>query len=286
METATMWPDATSENGVERMETDGNGAASSAATEGEANREERIVYVHRTACPVCGEEEEIKVEGERWLVERAAESLQARAGLDLCDACRKKQEDMAIRQACSNYLDEAAERAGVPRRFLTWDANLGNNSLLQFFSRNLGRWLYVCDRVDTGKTRAAARAIKMVLRDEPTARVRYWQASSLAAYFAGLAGLDCQRAYEFRLALGSCRLLVLDDLGMKEKYSESFADFLYQVADDIYSRGGALWILSNREIEKLSGCLPARVYDALVSRFGRERNAGHYASWVRGKIDE
>ena len=68
------------------METDGNASAEATAE----SREERIVYVHRTACPVCGEEEEIKVEGERWLVERAAESLQARAGLDLCDACRKK----------------------------------------------------------------------------------------------------------------------------------------------------------------------------------------------------
>lgn len=243
------------------------------------------IYTHHTDCRECGRHEETEITGEQWMVELAADALR-RSCPPICSACAEKHREEEYRQRAADNLDTLAVAAGAPADFLTWDASLGNNELLRFFLDHLDRWLYVCDRVDTGKTRAALRAMKMAIRKRPTEQIRYWNASNLAAYYAGQVSLDCNRAYDFRSRLGRCGLLIIDDIAIRGKYSDSFADLLYGVCDEIYSGGGAVWMLSNRPMTDLAGCLPARVYDAIVSRFGRERNAGRYASWVRGVIDD
>lgn len=238
---------------------------------------EAEVFIHRFTCRICGKPQELVFNSFIKLVKPVVSHLDP-----ICDTCWHKLDEERYISELAKNADAIAVRAGVPENFLRWDKTIGNNKLLKFCLDSVYNWAVICDRVDTGKTRACCRAIKEMIRRDLRLRVAFRNVNALADEWADAWKSDFQRITAMENQLGSSDLLVLDDLGKRGEYSTGFAGFLYTLTNKIYERGGSLWITSNINLSECGKFFPSDIFEAIYSRFGRMKHAERFSAWRFG----
>jgi len=233
-----------------------------------------------TVCRICGKTERYELSGEH-----AAYAAEVMNRMDpVCEKCHQeieRRKDLPIR------IREQTLAAGVPEEFFTWDSTLGNNDLLRFCFDAIGKWAFISDEVDRGKTRAVCRSVREFYRRNPMRRAGYWNLNELADEYLAALSRRFDQGNTLLRHLYALDFLILDDLGKKGKYSQSVCSMLYDLSNNFYARGADLWIVANR---KFSDCAEyftdADSFEAIYSRFGRMKNAGKYAGWNFGRAEE
>ena len=247
----------------------------------ECNEEETIeaVITVEKICRICGKVEHYELSGDHAAY--AAEVLQR---MDpVCERCfqERQRRDLMPEQIRTQTL-----AAGVPEEFFTWDSTLGNNDLLRFCFEAIGRWAFIADEVDRGKTRSVCRAVREYCRQHPGKRAGYWNLNELADNYVAALSRQYDQGNKLRRELEQLDFLVLDDLGKKGVYTQAVSSLLYDLANNYYTRGADLWIVANR---RFSDCRyyfgDQDAFDAIYSRFGRIKAAGRYAGWNFGEAE-
>ena len=230
-------------------------------------------------CRICGKMERYNLSGDH-----AAFAAAVIRRLDpVCEKCyqeSRRRDDLPLQ------IREQTLKSGVPDEFFTWDGKLGNNDLLRFCFGAIGKWAFISDEVDRGKTRAVCRSVREFYRRNPMSRAGYWNLNELADEYLAALSRRFDQGNSLLRQLYALDFLILDDLGKKGKYSQSVCSMLYDLANNYYTRGADLWIVANR---KFSDCAEffsdPEAFEAIYSRFGRIRNAGRYAGWCFGEAE-
>lgn len=232
-----------------------------------------------TVCRICGQREEYELSGE--FAERAAEVMKKME--PICGRCH---EERQRREEMAGQIESLTLAAGVPENFIRWDKSIGNNTLLKFCFDALGKWAFIADEVDRGKTRAVCRAVKEFYRRDPLKKAEYWNLNELAEQFTAAVSQRYYQGNALQRSLEALDFLILDDLGKKGRYSEAVTSLLYDLANTMYSKGGTLWIVANRRFSECGEYFAdLDVFEAIYSRFGRMKNAGKYAGWNFGEVE-
>lgn len=230
-------------------------------------------------CRVCGKSFHLE-----WITERGIAEKSLDASDPICDACAEMEEDRKIRLEMGKYAAEYAVRAGVPAQFLEWDKEKGNNELLKFVFRNLGKNLFIADENDQGKTRALCRAVKKVFCDDYRKAVAFWNVNDMVSAYVD--EIKNGRADAFKNRLKTMDLIVMDDFG-KKYLTEAGGDLIYTIVNGLYERRGIVWMSANRMPNALKKYFQNdEIFEAVFSKFGRQEKEGMSASWLFGRIIE
>ena len=203
-------------------------------------------------CPMCGSERGYKViDGNNlWW---------ACAGSD----CIKRNSENKGRS--KSYIPTIPlSEMGVPKRLLEADFNDWKHSEklkeeLKHFVIRHDAFLTIGGDNGVGKTYAAVAMLK-----------EFYNATKEIPIFVNISNLyqtwkeDEERRTDLKHKLRRTKLLVLDDLGVREP-TEAFLDFLYSVINNRYNDMKGTLITTNLSSAEISECFGNRIYSRLLS---------------------
>lgn len=184
-----------------------------------------------------------------------------------CDACEEATQER--RREMDFILSGALEASGLPPEFVKWNADKGNNELLSFVREYGGcHSLFIASETGKGKTRSVCSEGYRRLRMGEDVRFVH-AAEGFDWIWTAKADRQEPEVKRFIQAIGSCDLLILDDLD-KAPSSPSALNAIWLAMDGRYKAGRRTWTTANHGGEYLAKLFGEKYAAPLLRRLVEE----------------
>lgn len=196
----------------------------------------------------------------------------------ICTTCAQSRKDVETHRAMIQAEQQRINATGVPPQFRAWEPEKGNREMLNWINANSEKNLLLISEVNTGKTRAACKAL--LNASKCGMRCRYTEFVDLASQYSGEKKESTTAAQRLvKRILGIYDILLIDDID-KQKLTDTTGELLYKLLNAVYSGNAKarLWLTMNCSGRELQQRFEVADHGAAVlSRIDRMKDDDRFA---------
>lgn len=196
----------------------------------------------------------------------------------ICNPCGTQRRELEERKAAQSAEFQRIEATGVKPEFRKYDIGKGNRTMLEWILSNSENNMLIISEVNSGKTRAACKAL--LDAEKRGLRVRYVEFVNLSGQYSGEKKESTTAAQRLiNRILGNYDILLIDDID-KGRISATTGEMMYKILNTVYSGASRakVWLTANHTGAELLGKFEVKDDGAAVlSRIERMADDGKFA---------